>query len=138
LTTVLFVCGHNAGRSQMAETLLNAAARAHGFAVRAESAGTGPADRINPAAREAIEELGLSMEGQGPKVMTQEMVDRADRIITMGCGVDVAACPARFLVTEDWGLDDPAGQPVETVRRIRDEIRQRIEALLEELDEVER
>jgi len=65
------------------------------------------------AAREAVEELGLSREGQGPKVMTQEMVDRADWIITMGCGVDVAACPARFLVTEDWGLDDPAGQPAD-------------------------
>lgn len=132
MRTVLFVCGHNAGRSQMAETLTNHLAQQRGLGVRAESAGTGPADRINPAAQSAVEELGLSMDGQYPKVMTQEMVDRADRIITMGCGVDVAACPAKFLVTEDWGLDDPAGEPVETVRRIRDEILQRIETMLKE------
>ncbi|HEY3267593.1 MAG TPA: arsenate reductase ArsC [Armatimonadota bacterium] len=130
MKTVLFVCGHNAGRSQMAETLLNHMAQKQGLAVRAESAGTGPSDEINPAARAAIEELGLSMDGQTPKVMTQEMVDRADRVITMGCGVDVAACPAKFLVTEDWGLDDPAGQPIECVRRVRDEIRARVETLL--------
>ncbi len=133
MKTILFVCGHNAGRSQMAEAFLNRLARERGLYVQSESAGTGPADRINPAAKAAMEELGLSMEAQHPKVMTQEMVNRAERIITMGCGVDVAACPAKFLVTEDWGLDDPAGQPVETVRRIRDEIRDRVETLLNEV-----
>lgn len=133
MKTVLFVCGHNAGRSQMAETLTNHLARERGLPVRAESAGTGPADRINPAAVAALAELGLSVEGQHPKVMTQEMVDRAEKVITMGCGVDVAACPAKFMLTEDWGLDDPAGQPVETVRRIRDEIQARVEAMLEDM-----
>lgn len=131
--TVLYVCGHNAGRSQMAEALTNHLAKERGLDLRAESAGTGPADRVNPAAAAAMEEIGISMDDQRPKVMTQEMVDRADRVITMGCGVDVAACPAKFLVTEDWGLDDPAGQPVETVRRIRDEIKARVETLLEEM-----
>lgn len=128
--TVLFVCGHNAGRSQMAEAFLNQIARERGLDVRGESAGTGPADRISPVAVAAMEEIGASMDGQHPKVMTQEMVNRAGKVITMGCGVDVAACPARFLVTEDWGLDDPAGQPIETVRRIRDKIRARVEDLL--------
>ena len=133
MKTVLFVCGHNAGRSQMAEALANHLARERGLPVRAESAGTGPSDRVNPAAAAAMAEIQVPMNGHHPKAMTQEMVDRADRIITMGCGVDVAACPARFLVTEDWGLDDPAGQPVETVRRIRDDLARRVEVLLEEM-----
>jgi arsenate reductase len=133
VTRVLFVCGHNAGRSQMAEAFANAIAREKGLDVQAMSAGTGPAPDVNPAAVEAMAEVGIPLEGHFPKVMTQQMVDSADRIITMGCGVDVAACPARFLVTEDWGLDDPAGRPMDTVRRIRDEIRERVEALLEEM-----
>jgi arsenate reductase (thioredoxin) len=74
------------------------------------------------------------MDGQKPKQLTQELADRADRIITMGCGVDADACPARIHVTEDWGLDDPKGQPIETVRRIRDQIRERVEALLTEIE----
>ena len=109
MKTVLFVCGHNAGRSQMAEAFLNHTARERGLPVQATSAGTGPADRINPVAVQAMEEIGISLGDQYPKVMTQEMVSAAGKVITMGCGVDVAACPAKFLVTEDWGLDDPAG-----------------------------
>ncbi len=135
MTTILFVCVHNSGRSQMAEALTNQLARERGLSVRAMSAGTMPANGkgINPVARLAMEQIGVQMNGQWPKQLTQEMVDQADRLITMGCGVDAAACPARFLVTEDWGLDDPAGQPIEKVRAIRDQIRERVDALLDEL-----
>jgi arsenate reductase len=80
----------------------------------------------------AMDELGISMAGQAPKLMTQAMADGADRIVTMGCGVDAEACPARFLVTEDWGLDDPAGQPIERVREIRDQIRDRVARMLDD------
>ena len=132
--TVLFVCGHNAGRSQMAEAFLNRMAVDRRLSVRAESAGTQPSDRINPAAAEVMAEVGISLDGQFPKMLTPEMAARADRSITMGCGVDSAACPAAFMVTEDWGLDDPAGQPIERVRQIRDEIQSRVSRLLDELE----
>ena len=132
MKTVLFVCVHNAGRSQMAEAFTNRLAQERGLPIQAESAGTVVGSRINPIAEQVMEEIGFSMEGQSPKQLTQAMADRADRILTMGCGVDAAACPARILISEDWGLDDPAGQPLEIVRRIRDEIRERVEALLAE------
>src|SRR5438874_10909723 len=106
--TILYVCGHNAGRSQMAEAMTNRIAADQGLPVRAISAGTAPGGAINPLAMRAMDEIGISLAGQHPKPMTQEMVDEADKVITMGCGVDVDACPARFLVTEDWGLDDPS------------------------------
>ncbi|MBM3492963.1 MAG: arsenate reductase ArsC [Armatimonadetes bacterium] len=133
MTTVLFVCVHNAGRSQMAEALTNHLADMRDVQVRAESAGTVAGERVNPAAEAAMADIGISLGGHRPKQLTQEMADGADRIVTMGCGVDADACPASILVTEDWGLDDPAGQPVETVRRIRDEIRARVERMLDEL-----
>jgi len=133
MTTILYVCVHNSGRSQMAEALTSHLAAVWGLPVRAESAGTIAGERINPAAAQAMAEIGIPLDRHKPKQLTQEMVDRADRIITMGCGADADACPARFLVTEDWGLDDPAGQPIEQVRRIRDEIRLRVEQLLRTL-----
>jgi arsenate reductase len=133
MKTILFVCVHNAGRSQMAEAFVNAVAAERGLPIRAVSAGTVAGSRINPMARAVMAELGIAMEGQGPKPLTQEMADAADRIITMDCGVDAAACPARIHLSEDWGLDDPAGRPVEAVRAIRDQIRGRVEALIEEL-----
>lgn len=117
----------------MAEALFNELARERRLAVRAMSAGTACGTNINPVAVESMAELDISMEGQAPKTLTQEMADRADRIITMGCGVDAEECPARFLVSEDWGLDDPNGKPPEEVARIRDEIRQRVERLLDDL-----
>ncbi len=131
--TVLFVCVHNSGRSQMAEAMTNAFARAQGVEVRAMSAGTVGGKELNAGAVEAMREIGISMAGQTPKLMTQEMVDGADKIISMGCGVDAEACPARFVLTEDWGLDDPAGQPIEKVREIRDQIELRVQALLTEI-----
>ena len=90
-------------------------------------------EKINPDVVSVMQEIGISMDGHQPKQLTQEMVDSADRVITMGCGVDADACPARFIVTEDWGLDDPKGQPIERVREIRDEIGRRSAALLLEL-----
>ncbi|MBL8059847.1 MAG: arsenate reductase ArsC [Chthonomonas sp.] len=129
---VLFVCVHNAGRSQMAEALTNAMAQEMGLDVVGLSAGTVGGKTLNPIALEAMAELGISMEGQSPKLLTQEMADAADRIISMGCGVDAAACPAKFMLTEDWGLDDPAGQPIERVREIRDDIAIRVRAMLSE------
>lgn len=130
MKTVLYVCVHNAGRSQMAEAFTNHLAEERGLPVRSLSAGTVAGEQINPVAVGVMQEVNVSMEGQKPKQLTQEMVDSADRVITMGCGVDASACPARIYISEDWGLDDPAGQPIETVRRIRDEIRARVEALL--------
>src|SRR5438046_753046 len=119
MKTVLFVCGHNAGRSQMAEAVLRETAHVQNLPVRALSAGTTPSNQINPLDEIVMREVGISLAGQHPELLTQEMVDKADRIITMGCGVDTEACPARFLVTEDWNLDDPAGAPIEEVRGIR-------------------
>jgi arsenate reductase len=133
MKTILFVCTHNAGRSQMAEAFTNKLAAERGLPVRALSAGTVAGDKINPQAVTAMAEVGISLQGQKPKQLTQAMADGAEKIITMGCGVDAQACPARFLVTEDWGLDDPAGQPIEKVREIRDQIKTRVEALLTEM-----
>ncbi len=124
---VLFVCVHNAGRSQMAEAFLKASGSNR---LVAESAGTLPTERVNPVVTEAMREVGIDISGQTPKVITQEMADGADLIFTMGCAID-EACPATFLPAEDWGLDDPAGQPIETVRQIRDQIRMRVTELLE-------
>ena len=125
---VLFVCVHNAGRSQMAAALLDR--RAAG-AVNVRSAGSEPADRLNPAVVEAMAELGLDISREFPKPLTDEVVQGADVVITMGCG---DACPfypgKRYL---DWELEDPAGKPLPTVRRIRDEIDARVGVLLAEL-----
>ena len=117
----------------MAEAMTNAIASRDGLTVRALSAGTVGGKELNPVAVAAMAEIGISMERQVPKIMTQDMVDESDKIISMGCGVDADACPTRFILTEDWGLDDPAGQPIEKVRVIRDQIQQRVKALLSEL-----
>ena len=125
---VLFVCVHNVGRSQMAAALLDQ--RANGR-VQVRSAGSEPADRINPAVIEAMRELGLDLTTEFPKPLTADAVRAADVVITMGCG---DACPIfpgkRYL---DWQLDDPAGKPLDEVRRIRDEIGARVDALVAEL-----
>jgi arsenate reductase (thioredoxin) len=125
---VLFVCVHNAGRSQMAARLL-----AHHGAGRVvvRSAGSEPADRLNPAVVEAMAEVGIDLSGERPKALEHEVVRRADVVITMGCG---DACPVYPGVRyEDWELPDPAGRPVEEVRPIRDEIDRRVRELLDEL-----
>lgn len=125
---VLFVCVHNAGRSQMAAALLDHHAQGQ---VHVRSAGSEPADSINPAAVEAMAEVGVDISREFPKPLTDEVVRAADVVITMGCG---DACPIypgkRYL---DWELDDPAGKTVEDVRPIRDEIDRRVTELLDEL-----
>ena len=129
--TVLFVCVHNAGRSQMAAGYLRALG---GDRVQVLSAGSAPADQINPAAIEAMAEEGIDIAGNQPTILTADAIQESDVVITMGCG---DACPyypgKRY---EDWELDDPAGQGVEAVRVIRDQIKGRVEALLAELDPV--
>ena len=126
--SVLFVCVHNAGRSQMAAGFLRDIA---GDRIEVRSAGSLPAEQINPIAVEAMAELGIDITAESPKVLTTEAVQDSDVVITMGCG---DACPyfpgKRY---EDWALDDPAGQGIDAVRPIRDEIRRRIEALAGEL-----
>jgi arsenate reductase (thioredoxin) len=126
---VLFVCVHNAGRSQMAAALLD---RAAGGRVKVRSAGSAPSDRIHPNVAEAMNEIGLDLSREFPKPLTDDGVRSADVVVTMGCG---DACPVfpgkRYL---DWELKDPAGQPLEEVRKIRAEIEGRVTALLEELE----
>jgi arsenate reductase (thioredoxin) len=128
IPTVLFVCVHNAGRSQMAAALLAHHARG---AVEVRSAGSEPAERINPAVREVLAEIGIDVSAEQPKRLTAEAVQASDVVITMGCG---DACPVfpgkRYL---DWELTDPAGKSVEEIRPIRDEIDARVQALLVEL-----
>ena len=126
--SVLFVCVHNAGRSQMAAGLLSHLA---GDRIEVRSAGTQPADQINPAAVSAMAEIGIDITAATPKVLTPESVETSDVVITMGCG---DTCPYFPGVSyRDWKLDDPAGQPVEAVRRIRDDIAERVRALIDEL-----
>lgn len=115
----------------MAEAYLNQLAREGGLDFIAESAGTLGGKELNPAAIIVMAEDGVSMEGHLPKLLTHEMANRADKIISMGCGVDVEACPAKFLLAEDWNLDDPAGQPLEKVREIRDQVKAHVREFLE-------
>ncbi|GAA4777845.1 arsenate reductase ArsC [Microbacterium gilvum] len=126
--TVLFVCVHNAGRSQMAAGWLRHLA---GDRVEVLSAGSAPKDEINPVAVEAMAEVGIDIAANTPKVLTTEAVKASDAVITMGCGDACPVFPGKRY--EDWQLDDPAGQGIEAVRPIRDEIRARVEALLKEL-----
>jgi len=126
--SVLFVCVHNAGRSQMAAGFLTALS---GGAVEVRSAGSLPADQINPAAIEAMLELGIDLRAERPKVLTTDAVRSSDVVITMGCGDVCPIFPGKRY--EDWVLDDPAGQGVDSVRPIRDEIRARVLALVAEL-----
>lgn len=130
---VLFVCVHNAGRSQMAEAFFNRLGGQRGLDVVAESAGTAPEERVDPVVSAAMAEAGVSLDGQRPQQLTPELAARSDRIITMGCGVAASTCPAATYVTEDWRLPDPHGQPVEVVREIRDAVRRRVETLVADL-----
>ncbi|GAX54940.1 arsenate reductase ArsC [Streptomyces olivochromogenes] len=129
LASVLFVCVHNAGRSQMAAGFLSHLA---GDRIEVRSAGSMPGEQVNPAAVEAMREVGVDIAGRQPKLLTTEAVRASDYVITMGCG---DACPVfpgkRYL---DWALEDPAGKGVESVRPIRDEIKARVENLISEID----
>ena len=126
--TVLFVCVHNAGRSQMAAGFLRELGKDR---VEVLSAGSAPKGSINPVAVEAMAEIGIDIANNSPKVLTPEAVEASDVVITMGCGDVCPFYPGKRY--EDWVLDDPAGQGIESVRLIRDEIKSRIEVLLREL-----
>lgn len=128
IPTVLFVCVHNAGRSQMAAGYLRQLA---GDRIEVLSAGSAPKDQINPIAVQAMAEEGIDIAGNTPKVLTVEAVKESDAVITMGCGDACPIFPGKRY--EDWELDDPAGQGIEAVRPIRDEIRRRVEALIADL-----
>ena len=126
--TVLFVCVHNAGRSQMAAGYLQHLA---GDRIQVLSAGSQPADAINPVAVAAMAEEGIDIAGEQPKVLTPDTVQASDVVVTMGCGDECPFFPGKRY--EDWQLDDPAGQGIDAVRPIRDEIRARVVRLVEEL-----
>ncbi|MCL8250443.1 arsenate reductase ArsC [Aeromicrobium fastidiosum] len=126
--TVLFVCVHNAGRSQMAAGFLTALA---GDRIDVLSAGSMPGDQINPTAVAAMAEVGIDIAGEQPKKLSDDAVRASDVVITMGCGDECPYHPGKRY--EDWVLDDPAGQGIEAVRPIRDEVRARVEALIDSL-----
>ncbi|MFB4263168.1 arsenate reductase ArsC [Nonomuraea sp. GTA35] len=126
--SVLFVCVHNAGRSQMAAGWLTHLA---GDRIEVRSAGSTPADQVNPVAVEAMREVGIDITAEQPKILTVDAVEASDVVITMGCGDACPIFPGKRY--EDWKLDDPAGQGIEPVRVIRDQIRTRIDTLIGEL-----
>jgi protein-tyrosine-phosphatase len=126
--SVLFVCVHNAGRSQMAAGFLRQLA---GDRIEVRSAGSEPADQINPMAVAAMGEVGIDITAEHPKILTSDAVRTADVVITMGCGDTCPIFPGKRY--EDWVLDDPAGQPIEKVRPVRDEIEQRVRAFIADL-----
>jgi arsenate reductase (thioredoxin) len=126
--SVLFVCVHNAGRSQMAAAYLQ---HLGGGRIEVRSAGSAPADSVNPAAVAAMLEEGIDMSAETPKILTDEAVEASDVVITMGCGDTCRYYPGTRY--EDWVLDDPAGQGIDSVRPIRDEIRRRVEGLIAEI-----
>lgn len=125
---VLFVCVGNSGRSQMAEAFFNAMAKGR---AQAFSAGTRPAESINPVVVEAMREIGIDISDQKPKPLTPELLEQADKVVTMGCG-EQAVCPATFVETTEWNLVDPKGKRLENVREIRDGIRSRVIGFLSE------
>lgn len=127
MTTVIFACVHNAGRSQMAAALFNQLADP--ARARARSAGTSPGTRVHPEVVEVMREVGLDLAGVQPTKLTPELAAGAGRLITMGCGDECPIVPGAR--RDDWPLEDPKGKPLDTVRAIRDEIRRRVEALIE-------
>ena len=129
MTTILFACVHNAGRSQMAAALFNA--RVRGTGARGISAGTQPGDRVHPSVVEVMREIGIDLASVRPQKLTVELARQAQVLVTMGCG---DACPfVPGAKVEDWPLEDPKGQSLETVRAIRDQIRTRVDDLIERL-----
>ena len=126
MITVVFACVHNAGRSQMAAAFFNRLTDSS--KARALSAGTQPADRVNPVVVEAMREAGIDISGATPQRLTQTVAEQASLLVTMGCGGDCPYVPG--LQRDDWPLEDPAGQPLERVRAIRDDIRQRVHTLV--------
>ena len=129
MKTVLFICTHNAGRSQMAEAFFNFRKKDNMTAI---SAGTTPSQQINPIVVQAMKETGIDISDKKPKLLTLEHMEKADRVINMGCGTD-KMCPAAFVPVEDWKLEDPEGKPIEQVRKIRDQVKKRVDRLVKEI-----
>ena len=129
MAKVLFVCLHNAGRSQMSQALFERAADGRHSA---RSAGTTPIERVHPEVVDAMRELGIDLSGRRPQRLTRELAERADVVVTMGCGDACPYVPGRRYI--DWDLRDPSGEPPEAVRAIRDDIARRVEALVADLD----
>jgi len=129
MASVLFVCLHNAGRSQMARALFDRAAEGRH---RADSAGTTPAERLHPEVIEVMNEVGIDVSARVPKRLTHDLAERADVVVTMGCGEECPYIPGKRYL--DWDLPDPRGRPREGVRQIREEIAARVTALMRELD----
>jgi protein-tyrosine-phosphatase len=129
MSTVLFVCLHNAGRSQMSQALFERAANGRHHAL---SAGTTPGDRVHPEVVEVMRERGINLAGRRPQLLTRELAQQADIVVTMGCGDQCPFIPGKRYI--DWDLPDPKGRPIEEVRATRDEIRRRVTQLLAELD----
>jgi arsenate reductase (thioredoxin) len=129
MATALFVCLHNAGRSQMSEALFERAAEGRH---RALSAGTTPADRVHPEVVEVMRELGIDLAEREPKLLTRELAEQADVVVTMGCGDECPYIPGRRYL--DWDLEDPKDRPLDEVRATRDDIDRRVRELVEELD----
>ncbi len=125
MKTVLFICVHNAARSQMAEAFFNEMAGGRHVGI---SAGSQPAEKVNPVAVEAMAELGIYISGARPKMLTVDMIERADLVVTMGCGENV--CPIVPKEVIEWDLEDPSGRPIEEVREIRDKIRKLVSKLI--------
>ena len=130
MKTVLFVCVGNSGRSQMAEAFFNHYAEGK---ARAISAGTEPASTVDPTVIKVMKEVGIDISGNKPKALTPEMIDQANLVITMGCSAE-AVCPASWVETRDWGLEDPKGKAIEKVREIRDQIKAMVVMLLKEIE----
>ncbi|MBI2854204.1 MAG: arsenate reductase ArsC [Chloroflexi bacterium] len=129
MKTVLFVCIHNSGRSQIAEAFFNHLAKGK---ARAISAGTEPGKQVQAEVVQVMKEVGIDISRNKPKALTEELLQQANRVITMGCMTE-GVCPASFVETQDWALEDPKGKPLEKVRQIRDEIKARVTGLLSEL-----
>ena len=129
MKTVLFICVHNSGRSQMAEAFFNHMAKERAKAI---SAGSHPADKVNPVAAEAMREAGIDISRNKPRLLTLKMMAGVDRAITMGCE---DGCPLTTVPTDDWALEDPKGKTIEQVRKIRDEIKTRVAKLVKEMTE---
>src|SRR5690349_25173197 len=130
MATALFVCLHNAGRSQMSAALFE---RAAGGRHRALSAGTTPGDRVHPEVVTVMDELGIDLRGRTPRLLTRELAEQADVVVTMGCGDECPYIPGKRYI--DWDLQDPKGLPADQVRAIRDDIAARVQALADELDQ---
>src|SRR6478609_7858627 len=129
MSTVLFVCLHNAGRSQMSQALFE---RAAGGRHAALSAGTTPGDRVHPEVVEVMRELGIDLSDRHPQLLTRDLAEQADVVVTMGCGDACPYIPGKRYI--DWELQDPKGQPIERVRAIRDDIAARVDGLISELE----